>query len=253
VSDHDPNAYGAAIGAEWDSLYPESHDALQTEDTLAMLISLAGPGGRVLEFGVGTGRVALGLANRGLHVSGIEGSAAMLEQLRAKPGALAIEVALGDFVSTRVAGTFDVVAITLNAIFAPGDRAAQLACFANAAAHLRPGASLVVEAYILRGDQLSGSWSIWPRSVGADQVELQIARYDLATNRVERTLVHLRPSGVYLNEVKDSYAWPSELDLMAQMAGFVLERRDGGWAREEFSAASTRHVSVYRLKGDGSA
>lgn len=255
VSAHDPQAYGAALGADYDALYPESHDALQTGATVAFLARLAahdGGAGSVLEFGIGTGRVALALLEHGVSVAGIEGSEAMLATLRSKPRGPEIEVVVGDFVSARVAGEHDVVVMTLNAIFAPGTRADQTACVRNAARHLRPGGFFVVEAYVLAPDQLSGGWSIWPRSVTADHVELQLARYDLPTNRVERMLVHLRPAGVHLVEVKDTYAWPSELDLMAEAAGFELSARTGDWGGEPFSASSARHVSAYRLKDVGS-
>ncbi|MGI8801045.1 MAG: class I SAM-dependent DNA methyltransferase [Solirubrobacteraceae bacterium] len=255
MSEHDPTAYGAAIGPDFDALYPDSHESLQTDATVAFLASLAGGGGRsgaVLEFGVGTGRVALGLLERGVDVSGIEESTAMLARLIEKPRGREVEVVVGDFVSARINRTFDVVVVTMNAIFAPGSRADQAACFRNAARHLEPGGFFVVEAYVLQPDQLGGAWSIWPRSVTADHVELQLARYDLPTSRVQRMLVHLRSSGVRLVEVNDTYAWPSELDLMAEAAGFELHGRTGDWRGEPFAGSSVRHVSVYRLKDVGS-
>lgn len=254
VSEHDPSAYGAAVSADYDMLYPESHDAHQTDATVALIAELARSGGHsaVLEFGVGTGRLAIALVDRGFRVSGIEGSGEMLARLRAKPRGKEVHVVLGDFVSTQVDGLFSVVFMALNTIFAPGTRSDQVECFRNAARHLEPGGCFVVEAYLLQPEQLSGSWSIWPRSVQADHVELQLARYDLPTNRVERTLVHLRPEGLHLVSVIDSYAWPGELDLMADITGFDLDSRHGGWAGEPFSASSGRHVSIYRLRDLGS-
>jgi SAM-dependent methyltransferase len=252
MSEHDPDAYGAAVGAAYDALYPDSHDAMETDATVALLERLAAGedgAGSVLEFGVGTGRIALGLKERGVAVAGIEGSEAMVAQLRAKPGGREVPVVVGDFVSASVDGAFDVVVMALNTIFAPGSRADQMACFSNAARHLRPGGLFVVEAYVLQPDQLSGGWSIWPRSVGGDHVELQLARYDLPTNRVERTLVHLRPAGVDLVEVKDTYAWPTELDLMAEACGFTLRARTADWKGAEFTGTSTSHVSVYVVNG----
>jgi len=252
VSQHDPTAYGAAVGGAYDALYPESHDALQTEATVAFVAELASGSGRpgsVLEFGIGTGRIALALLEKGVRVAGIEGSEEMLGRLRGKPRGNEIDVVVGDFVSSRVDGAFDVVIVTLNTIFAPGTRADQVACFRNAARHLIPGGYFVVEAYVLQPAQLSSSWSIWPRSVQADQVELQLSRYDLPTNRVERTFVHLRADGVHLVEVKDSYAWPSELDLMAEAAGLDLHARVGDWNGAPFTGSSRGHVSVYRFSG----
>lgn len=250
MSQHDPTAYGTTVGGDYDALYPESHDALQTDATVAFVADLASDSGRVgsvLEFGIGTGRIALALIEKGARVAGIEGSEQMLERLRGKPRGSEIEVVVGDFVSARVDGVFDVVILTLNTIFAPGTRADQMACFRNAARHLKPNGYFVVEAYVLQPEQLSSSWSIWPRSVQADHVELQLARYDLPTNRVERTFVHLSPDSVRLVEVKDTYAWPSELDLMAEASGFEPHARLGNWKGEPFTGASRGHVSVYRL------
>jgi SAM-dependent methyltransferase len=243
---HDPGAYGHTVGADYDRLYPDAH--LETEATVAAVARLASGGGEkasVLEFGIGTGRLALALVDQGFTVAGIEASAEMVEQLRKKPRAAAIDVVIGDFATTRVPGRFAVVLLTFNAIFALPDRDAQIACFENAARHLEPDGRFVVEAFVLRPEQLSGQWSILPRSVQHEHVELQLARYDPAGSRIERTLLHLRPDGVRLFSVADTYAWPGELDLMARAAGLRLRSRAGGWAGEPFDATSDKHVSIY--------
>lgn len=248
MSRHDPAAYGEAIGADYDVLYSDAHGSLDTAATIAMLAALArveGASGSVLEFGIGTGRLGLGLLEHGLKVVGVEGSASIAAQLRAKPRGDEIDVVVGDFVTTRVEGSFSVVLISFNTIFAPSSRADQIECFRNAARHLEPGGCFVLDAYVVRPEQLGGDWSIWPRSVGHEHVELQLARYDPATSRMERTLVHLQPDGVRLVPVKDMYAWPGELDLMADAAGLRLRSRAGGWKSEPFDAASHRHVSIY--------
>jgi SAM-dependent methyltransferase len=250
MTGHDSAAYGRAIGDDYDRLYPDPPD---TEDTVALLAALA-EAGPVLELGIGTGRLGLPLVERGLTVAGIEGSQTIADQLRAKPRGSEIEVAVGDFAGARVDGAFSLVALVFNTIFALPDREAQQRCFANAARHLRPGGRFVVEAFVLAGDQLDGRWWVRPRNVGDDHVELQLGRYEIATERLERALVHLTPDGTRMVNVRDTYAWPGELDLMAGQAGFVLQERWGGWRRERFSAASEKHVTVYRLSGpDGDA
>ena len=249
MSPHDSGAYGEGVGADYDALYPEAH--LETEAAIAALAALAKPaGGSVLEFGIGTGRLALPLLDHGLRVAGIEASPTMLERLSAKPRADEIQVVEGDFAEQRVEGRFGVVALTFNAIFALPTREAQIACFRNAERHLERGGAVVVEAFVLGPEHLRGEWSIQPRYVGHEHVELQLARYDAGTQRIERTLVHLRPSGVRLVAVEDTYAWPGELDLMARAAGLRLRKRDGGWSGEEFDSASRRHVSVYERDDD---
>jgi SAM-dependent methyltransferase len=240
MSDHDPSAYGASVG-DYDDLYGRLPE---TEQAVERLAALAG-GGAVLEFGIGTGRLVLPLVERGLECAGIEGSEAMAEQLRAKPRGDEVQVAIGDFSSVGLDRTFSLVVLALNTIFALADREAQLACFANAARHLDPGGAFVVEAFVLRPDQLAGGWSIMPRIVEADHVELELSRYDAARSRVDRTLVHLGPSGTQIVPVVDVYASPGELDLMAGAAGLRLRQRSEDWRETPFGSASARHVSIY--------
>ena len=243
-SSHDPRAYGERVGADYDALYPGSH--LETDAAVAALAALSEPAGRsILEFGVGTGRLALPLLELGLTVAGIEASEAMLAELRAKPNGEAVHVVVGDFAEARVEGRFAVVALTFNAIFALPTREAQIACFRNARRHLAPGGCVVVEAFVLGPEQIRGDWSIQPRRVEHEHVELELARYDAAAQRIERTLVHLLPTGVRLVGVKDTYAWPGELDLMARAAGLQLRSRAAGWLGEPFDSSSRKHVSIY--------
>jgi SAM-dependent methyltransferase len=247
VNEYGPAAYGDAVGTDYDALYPDT--VFETEATVAALADLAGsaPVGQrsILEFGIGTGRLALPLTERSFRVVGIEASDAMVEQLRAKPRGTEIEVVVGDFVHECVSGTFSVVVLSLNGITDPPTRDAQIECFRNAARHLEPRGCFVIETFVLHPDQLRGDWSIWPRIVAHEHVELELSRFDPATSIVERTLVHLRPDGTRFITVKDNYAWPGELDLMARAAGLRLRSRHGGWGGEPFDAASRRHVSIY--------
>lgn len=246
MSDYDPAGYGDTLGAEYDILYPERQ--FDTERAVALIASLAGSpssSAGILEFGIGTGRLALPLLQQGFRVAGIEASSVMLEQLRSKPSAAEIDVALGDFARQRLESRFAVVVLAVNGITDPPTREAQIACFENAARHLEPGGCFVIETYVLAPEQLSGDWSIWPRIVEDEHVELQLSRWDAASSRVERTLVHLMPDRVRLIRLVDNYAWPGELDLMARAAGLRLRCRFGGWNREPFDASSRRHVSIY--------
>lgn len=245
MSDYDPAAYGNALGAEYDQLYSDSE--FETDAAVAALTSLAGfpRNGSILEFGVGTGRLALPLRELGFGVVGIEASRVMVEQLRAKPGGAEIPVVVGDFTTARVDGRFSVVVLAVNGITDPPTRDAQIACFQNAARHLDDGGCFVLETYVLGPEHLRGGWSVSPRLVARDRVELQIARYDARTSRLERTMVHLRPDGVRLIPLVDNYAWPGELDLMARSAGLRLRARHAGWREEPFDTSSRRHVSIY--------
>jgi SAM-dependent methyltransferase len=243
MSAHDPGAYGAVMACRYDELYGERE--LETETTVAFLHELAGPGGGVLELGLGTGRLSLPLAAQGHPVTGVEASPAMVKALKAKPGGSRVNVIEGDFSDIKVPGRFKLAMITFNAIFALSSRREQAACLRNVAASLEPDGCLVLEAYVLRPEQLSPGWCVLPRMVSADHVELQLSSYDHATHRLVRTLVHLRSDDTTLMSVSDTYAWPGELDLMAEAAGLRLRSRSAGWGNEPFDATSGRHVSIY--------
>jgi SAM-dependent methyltransferase len=242
---HDPGTYGTKVGAEYDELYPG--DPVETESAVATLCRLAEEaGGRsILEFGSGTGRLAIPLAGRGPEVVGIEASQTMADQMAAKPGGELVQVVVGDFLSLELDRSFSVVVLPFNGIFGPANRDDQLACFSNAARHLEPGGCFVVEAFVLRPEQLRGDWWVAPRYVFDDHVELQLCRYDTASHTLERNLVHLRSDGIRFLRLGDRYAWPGELDLMARAAGLRLRHRYGGWNGEEFGPSSFSHVSIY--------
>ena len=242
MPEHDPSAYGEQVAGAYDELY----DALpDTDDAVARLAELAGPDGRVLELGIGTGRLALPLAARGIEVAGIEGSPAMVAQLSQKPGGDQLVVTVGNFIDTVVEGDFSLVILALNTVFALPSQDDQVRCFANAARHLGPGGRFVVEAFVLDPARFAGGSAIEPRIMEEDHVELQVSRYDPVTQRVTRRLIHLRATGVHIVPVDDRYASPAELDLMASMAGLRLAARWGDWRAGAFTAASARHVSVY--------
>ena len=199
-----------------------------------------------MEFGIGTGRLALELYHRGLVVAGIDASPAMVSELRAKDPCADIEVAIGDYLTTRVDRKFSVVAIVFNNILDRRGLPAQLGIFTNAANHLAVGGYFVVESFVLSEVDRGGQWRVVPRFVGTDHVELQMSRFDIATSIVERVLVHLAPGGSRFVSVKDVYSSPGELDVMAHVSGFTRVERYASWSRDQFTSHSHRHVSVYR-------
>jgi SAM-dependent methyltransferase len=242
VTEHDATAYGRAAAATYDDHYDGLPDTRRTVDALAEHAR----GGAILEFGIGTGRLALPLAARGLEVAGIDASPEMLDQLAAKPGAEALTVVLGDFADTRIEGTFAVAVVSFNTIFALESREAQLAAFRNAAAHLRPGGRVVLEAYVLDPVALRGEPSLRARFVTGAGVELEALAFDPATGFVDRTVIRLASGApLELVPVRDCYADPADLDALAARAGLERHSREGGWSGEPFDEHSRRHVSVW--------
>jgi hypothetical protein len=212
---------------------------------VAFLEPLAG-GGPALELAIGTGRIALPLAARGISVHGVDLSPAMVARLRRKPGGDQIPVTMGDFADVPVPGRFRLIYVVFNTLFNLLTQEAQVRCFENVAAHLTDDGSFVVEAFVpalltrLRDDQYVDA-----EAIGVDEVRLDVGRHDPVTQRLYESHVSLTAEGVRLNPIVTRYAWPSELDLMARIAGLRLRDRWAGWHREPFTASSRAHVSVY--------
>jgi len=211
--------------------------------TVEFLAALAGEG-PVLELGIGTGRIALPLAERGIDVRGIDLSEAMVARLRAKPGGERIAVTIGDFATTRVEGIFTLVYLVFNTIMNLTTQAEQVACFRNVAAHIQPGGFFVIEVEVpalqrLPPGETFRPFDVSPRHLGFD--EYDVAEQGLISHHyTERDGLFERTSMPF------RYVWPSELDLMAQLAGMTLRERRGGWGREPFTGDSTSHVSVWQ-------
>jgi SAM-dependent methyltransferase len=242
VAEHDVSEYGTWIAEEYDAIYGEAFD---TDGAVERLTELA-EGGPVLELGVGTGRLALPLARRGLQVHGIDGSREMLELLSARCNGTTVDATLGDFSTVRVGpgSTFSLVVLAINTIYALEDQAAQVRCFETAAWHLRPGGRFVVEAWVPEGSP--PGTSLKPRTLSPGYVGLVAADHDPSTQTLATTQIVLGNGTVRVFPVVHRYAWPSELDLMARIAGLSLEHRWASWERAPFEATSTDHVSVYR-------
>jgi SAM-dependent methyltransferase len=217
--------------------------------TVDLLAELAA-GGPALELAIGTGRVAVPLAGRGVPVAGIELSAPMVSRLREKADEAAIPVVLGDMSSARVEGRFALVYLVFNTISNLLTQAEQVECFRNAARHLGPGGRFVVELWVPELRRLPPGT---PATVGVHQPGyLLVDTYDTLLQHVVSHHVTYDEAGgreARIGRSPHRYIWPAELDLMAQLAGFDLEHRWAGWDRSEFTADSPSHVSVYRLPG----
>lgn len=233
-------SFGEDVAAIYDET-PRGDEAA----AVAFLAALAGAG-PALELAVGTGRIALPLAARGVRVDGIDFAPAMLERLRAKPGGDRIAVTLGDFAAVPVSGTYRLVYVVFNTLFNLLTQEDQVRCFENVARHLDAGGVFVVEAFVpaflyrLRDDQYVDA-----EAIGVDRVRFDVGRHDPVAQRLDESHVTLTDGGVRLDPIVTRYAWPSELDLMARIAGLRLKERWGGWHRERFTGNSKLHVSVY--------
>ena len=238
--------FGTRVAAAYDEHSASMFDPAVVEPAVARLAELA-DGGRALEFAIGTGRIALPLAERGVRVAGIDNSEAMLDRLREKPGAEDVEALVGDMAATRVDGEFSLVYLVFNTIFNLTTQDGQVACFGNAARHLRAGGRFVIEARVPELQRLPLGQTVLPWR--ADPTGLSYYVYDVVTQRLSGQHYYLEDDGIRASPTEMRYAWPSELDLMARLAGMRLEHRWGGWDREPFTALSPSHVSVYVKAG----
>jgi SAM-dependent methyltransferase len=225
----------------------EAYDDVQRGDeaeAVAFLEKLAG-GGPALELAIGTGRIALPLADRGIRVDGVDISPEMVAQLQNKPGGDLISVTIGDFADVPVPGTYRLIYVVFNTLFNLLTQEDQVRCFENVAAHLTDDGSFVIEAgspaflYGLRNDQ-----HVDAESIEVDSVRLDVLRHDPAKQMLDESHVSISNAGVRLNPIVQRYAWPAELDLMARIAGLRLKERWDGWNNEPFTGKHNV-VSVY--------
>lgn len=246
----DATTYGEAFADVYDDWYGDVSDV---EATVTRVVSLAGPGGRVLELGVGTGRLAVPMAEAGLAVTGVDSSAAMLERLAARPGGMAVRALCGDMATDLPDGPFDVVLVAYNTIFNLLDDGAQERCFAAVAERLRAGGAFVVEAFVPDEGAPSGDRRARPasvvgvRSLAADRVVLSISRTDSVAQRAEGQFVELTEAGgVRLRPWSIRWRTPTELDEIATAAGLTMESRTADMEGTPFGPDSEQHVTVYR-------
>jgi SAM-dependent methyltransferase len=242
MTDYGPSTYGDRIADIYDALYTALSDA---QAIAVALVGLAN-GGRVLELGIGTGRIALPLLDQGIQVHGIDASEAMVMRLRAKPRGDEIPVTMGDFAEVDVEGDFSLIFVVFNTFFGLLSQAEQVRCFKNVAKHLTPDGLFVIEAFVPDLSRYQRGQNTSAVRVEMDQVLLDVSRHDPVQQRVDAQHLLIAESGLQLYPVQIRYAWPSELDLMAQLAGLRLRERWSGWKGEAFTAASANHVSIYK-------
>jgi SAM-dependent methyltransferase len=230
------------IAEGYDATSAEMFEPEVVEPVVSFLAELAGDGG-ALELGVGTGRIALPLSQRGVRVHGIDLSPAMVARLRAKPGADQIDVTIGDFATTRVPGTFRLAYLVFNTIMNLTTQDEQVDCFRNAAAHLEPGGCFVIEVGVPALQRLPPGETV--RAFTVSPTRLGFDEYDIAAQILYSHHYWVVDGRLETFSAPFRYVWPSELDLMARLAGMTLRGRWSGWKREPFTSDSTTHVSVW--------
>jgi SAM-dependent methyltransferase len=241
----DDGYFDEQVSASYDESSAEMFDPVVVDPVVDFLVDLAG-GGRALELGIGTGRIAIPLAERGVPVHGIELSKPMAARLLAKRGGKDIDVTIGDFASTKVEGPFSLAYLVYNTIMNLTSQTAQVECFRNVAAHLEPGGCFVIEVMVPELRRLPPGETF--RVFDAGESHWGIDEYDVATQGLTSHHFEMVDGRLERFSAPYRYAWPSELDLMAELAGLGLRERWGGWKREPFTSESRKHVSVWEKK-----
>jgi SAM-dependent methyltransferase len=231
--------YGERVAGVYDDWFT-NYDA----DAIDLLAQLAGEG-RALELGVGTGRFALPLLAKGVEVHGIDVSPSMIARLRSKPDGDRVTVVLDNFVEVPVGGEFNLIYVVFNTFFTLLTQEDQVRCFRNVAARLTPGGCFLIEAFVPDLSRFTHGQVNWATKVTTDRVEFDAGQHDSATQRVISQKVIITDGNVRLYPIQIRYAWPTELDLMAQLAGLRLRERWGNWRREPYTSESQKHISVY--------
>lgn len=243
-----PSTYGDMVADVYDRWFD---DPASVDGIVTTLADLAGVG-PVLELGIGTGRIALPLAQRGVDVHGIDASEAMVARLRAKPGGDQIPVTLGDFADVAIEGTYSMVFAIVNTLFALTTQDDQVRCFENVARRLGVGGTFVVGASVPDPNGVALRNGVTAMSSNSpDEIVLVATIHDPVRQTLVEQDITLSGSGIRLHPGMYRYSWPSEFDLMARIAGLRLRHRWSGWQREAFTAASTRHISVYERIAPG--
>jgi SAM-dependent methyltransferase len=234
--------FGERVAQRYDESSADMFQSAVVDPVVDLLADLAGHGA-ALELGIGTGRIALPLARRGIRVHGIDLSEAMVARLRAKPGAQRIGVTIGDFATTTVEGRFTVAYLVFNTIMNLTTQDGQVACFQNVAAHLEPGGCFVIEVMVPALQRLPPGETV--RAFNLSATRLGFDEYDVASQGLISHHYTVVDGNLEVDAPPFRYVWPSELDLMARLAGMTLRERWSGWKREPFTSDSTKHVSVW--------
>ncbi len=233
------DTYGERIAGIYDEWYADYDEA-----AIAALVELA-RGGRALELGIGTGRIALPLQRLGVEVHGIDASEAMVAKLRAKPSGESIPVAVGSFAEVAVEGRYDLIYVLFNTFYALMTQEEQVRCFQNVAQHLDRNGVFVIEAFVPDLVRFQGRQTVRAVNLKEDEVRIDASQLDPLSQQISSQHIVLSEGGVRLYPVKLRYVWPAEFDLMARLAGMRLRQRWDNWKKEPFTADSGKHTSVY--------
>ncbi len=239
MKDYGPETYGERIAGVYDQMYADYDPA-----AITALNQLAA-GGRALELGIGTGRIALPLQESGVDVSGIDVSESMVAKLRLKPGGKSMQVSFGDFADVPVDGKYALIYILFNTFYQLLTQEEQVRCIENVASHLDRQGVFVIEAFFPDLTRFVDGQTVRAVDIGQDQVQIDVSEHDPVGQRITSQHLVFSESGVRLYPVKIRYTWPTELDLMARLAGLVLKQRWGDWSGSAFTASSGKHISVY--------
>jgi hypothetical protein len=233
------NTYGDRIAEVYDQLFAGFDPAC-----IDFLAGLAGPG-PALELGIGTGRIALPLLERGVRVEGIDASQEMLAKLKAKPGAGAIDVHIGSFEQFSLGREYRLIFVVFNTFFNLLGQEEQIRCLQSIAGHLTHDGAMVVEAFVPDMARYVGFQSVRLIGISDQGVRVDVAQLDPVAQQIESRHLAISEQGIRTYPVKLRYAWPAELDLMARIAGLRLQERWGSWSKAPFTRDSTKHISVY--------
>ncbi len=239
-----PETYGDRVAEVYDTLFP---DPTQTRGAaeLEILERLAEGAGPALESGIGTGRIALPLRERGAEVEEIDASSAMIAKLWAKPGGTELVVHEGSFAEFELAGRYSLIYVVFNTFFALLTQADQISCFRSVAQHLMPDGVFALEAFVPDLNRYRQHQSAGAYRVELDEAWLDLAVHDPVKQQIRVQQIQFKGGTQQMYQIELRYAWPSELDLMAQLAGLTRRERWGGWGRQPFDADSQKHVSVF--------
>jgi SAM-dependent methyltransferase len=242
MEDYGASTYGERIAEVYDSLHPG--ELLDTDSTVDFLAARAGTG-PVLELAIGTGRVALPLIGRGLDVHGIDASESMVSKLRAKPGGSDVPVVFGDFKDVPIEGRFSLVYLTFNTIYALTSQDDQITCLRNVAEHLTDDGLFVLDAFYPDISRFDRNQRTNVNEIEVGRVFIDVSRHDPASQTISSQHLVITDGGIDMYPVHLRYIWPSELDLMARLAGLELRERFAGYYEQPYTSASGAHVSVY--------
>lgn len=233
------STYGETIAEVYDSWYGELDP-----DSVSTLVDLA-QGGRALELGIGTGRIALPLFQAGVEVHGIDASPAMIAKLQAKPDGDKIQLKLGNFADVNVEGNYELIYIVFNTFFALTSQEEQIRCFTNVASHLVTNGVFLIEAFVPDMTRFDDGQTVRVDAVNEQGIRLETSQIDPIQQQIVKQAIHLTEKGLRLYPVKVRYVWPAEFDLLARLAGLTLKYRWANWQRAELNRDSGKHISIY--------